>query len=252
MERHPKPVPMTPRIHLFPYRTQKLSLVVPKILGWRRPGKIGRCRLFSLITARWSSGQDGGLSRRKREFDSPTGHQKKGRKNRGPYAPLAQLVEQLTLNQRAQGSSPWRCTKQKPACLGWLFCLVHAPAPVGAAVPGGERRLRRMQRAGAGWAAAQSDASACLREAARHAATGLHRSHPAGAPIHLAGTLGLKNLPQAGFSRTASTGGALSRKPALLDWLFCVVYAPAPVGAAVLFNNESVIFSSNDVRCSPH
>ena len=27
--------------------------------------------------ARWSSGQDGGLSRRKREFDSPTGHQPK-------------------------------------------------------------------------------------------------------------------------------------------------------------------------------
>ena len=25
--------------------------------------------------ARWSSGQDGGLSRRKQEFDSPTGHQ---------------------------------------------------------------------------------------------------------------------------------------------------------------------------------
>ena len=27
------------------------------------------------------------------------------------YAPLAQLVEQLTLNQWAQGSSPWRCTR---------------------------------------------------------------------------------------------------------------------------------------------
>ena len=27
------------------------------------------------------------------------------------FAPLAQLVEQLTLNQWAQGSSPWRCTK---------------------------------------------------------------------------------------------------------------------------------------------
>ena len=27
--------------------------------------------------ARWSSGQDGGLSRRKQEFDSPTGHQRK-------------------------------------------------------------------------------------------------------------------------------------------------------------------------------
>ena len=26
------------------------------------------------------------------------------------YAPLAQLVEQLTLNQWVQGSSPWRCT----------------------------------------------------------------------------------------------------------------------------------------------
>lgn len=53
-------------------------------------------------TARWSSGQDGGLSRRKREFDSPTGHQLN--------APLAQLVEHLTLNQGVQGSSPWRCS----------------------------------------------------------------------------------------------------------------------------------------------
>ena len=40
------PVPMTQRSHLFPFRTQKLSSVVPKILGWRRPGKIGRRRLF--------------------------------------------------------------------------------------------------------------------------------------------------------------------------------------------------------------
>ena len=28
-------------------------------------------------------------------------------------APLAQLVEQLTLNQWVQGSSPWRCTNKK-------------------------------------------------------------------------------------------------------------------------------------------
>ena len=27
------------------------------------------------------------------------------------YAPLAQLVEHLTLNQGVQGSSPWRCMK---------------------------------------------------------------------------------------------------------------------------------------------
>ena len=44
-----RPVPITRRSHLFPFRTQKLSSVVPKILGWRRPGKIGRCRLFSLF-----------------------------------------------------------------------------------------------------------------------------------------------------------------------------------------------------------
>ena len=28
--------------------------------------------------ARWSSGQDGGLSRRKQEFNSPTGHHSAG------------------------------------------------------------------------------------------------------------------------------------------------------------------------------
>ena len=30
--------------HLFPSRTQKLSFSSPKILGWRRPGKIGHCQ----------------------------------------------------------------------------------------------------------------------------------------------------------------------------------------------------------------
>ena len=200
MERHPKPVPMTPRIHLFPYRTQKLSLVVPKILGWRRPGKIGRCRLFSLITARWSSGQDGGLSRRKREFDSPTGHQKKGRKNRGPYAPLAQLVEQLTLNQRAQGSSPWRCTKQKSQSKRTGFFVWRTLPRLSA------RRIHRSRLC------RRSDSS---RRDTRPKKPAADR-----------------------FFLTASTGGAL--------------HAPAPAAAAVLFNNGSVIFSSNDVRCSPH
>ena len=33
-----------------------------------------------------------------------------GRENRKALAPLAQLVEQLTLNQWVPGSSPWRCT----------------------------------------------------------------------------------------------------------------------------------------------
>ncbi len=40
----PLPVAMTVRSHLFPYRTQQLSSPVPKVLGWTRPGRIGRCR----------------------------------------------------------------------------------------------------------------------------------------------------------------------------------------------------------------
>ena len=58
------------RFHLFPCRTQKLSSLAPKILGWQRPGKIGSRRY---------------------------------------YAPLAQMVEQLTLNQWVLGSSPRWC-----------------------------------------------------------------------------------------------------------------------------------------------
>ena len=33
------------RIHLFPFRTQKLSPSTPMVLGWRRPGRVGRCRI---------------------------------------------------------------------------------------------------------------------------------------------------------------------------------------------------------------
>ena len=41
-----------------------------------------------------------------------------------PCAPLAQLVEQLTLNQWVPGSSPWRCTiNQKDHVLHGLFDL---------------------------------------------------------------------------------------------------------------------------------
>ena len=31
-------------VHLFPYRTQQLRPLAPKILAWRRAGKIGHCR----------------------------------------------------------------------------------------------------------------------------------------------------------------------------------------------------------------
>ena len=34
------------RVHLYPFRTQKLSCAEPKILVWRRTGKIGQCQHF--------------------------------------------------------------------------------------------------------------------------------------------------------------------------------------------------------------
>ena len=140
---------MTMRIHPFPFRTRKLSSSVPKILGRRRPGKIGRCRhIYSSIA---QSVEHAAVNRRV-VGSSPTwgartvGPPPKGGGNRhtgafssvgqsirlitgrsgvrvpvGPpilllsrritYAPLAQLVEQLTLNQWVLGSSPRWCTK---------------------------------------------------------------------------------------------------------------------------------------------
>ena len=38
------PVMMAKGFHLFPYRTQKLSPSAPMVLGWTRPGRVGRCR----------------------------------------------------------------------------------------------------------------------------------------------------------------------------------------------------------------
>ena len=38
-------VSMTVRFHLFPFRTQKLSSLVPKIVRWKRRVKIGSRRL---------------------------------------------------------------------------------------------------------------------------------------------------------------------------------------------------------------
>ena len=38
-------------------------------------------------------------------------HRKEKPNERFDHAPLAQLVEHLTLNQGVQGSSPWRCTE---------------------------------------------------------------------------------------------------------------------------------------------
>ena len=44
---------ITVRVHPFPFRTRKLSSLVPKILGWRRPGKIGKCQHQSSHPVGW-------------------------------------------------------------------------------------------------------------------------------------------------------------------------------------------------------
>ena len=40
------PVIMAEGIHLFPYRTQKLSPHASKVLGWQRPGRIDHRRIL--------------------------------------------------------------------------------------------------------------------------------------------------------------------------------------------------------------
>ena len=46
-ERRPFTIPVTIARgnHLYPSRTQKLSLLAPKVLGWQRPGRSGRRRI---------------------------------------------------------------------------------------------------------------------------------------------------------------------------------------------------------------
>ena len=65
------------RVHLFPYRTQKLSSFLSTILGWRRPGKID--------SANTGSGSI--------ELEPE-------------YSSLAQLVEHAAVNRAVVGSSP--------------------------------------------------------------------------------------------------------------------------------------------------
>ena len=114
------------RVHLFPFRTQKLSSAEATILAWRRAGKIAQCQHHpiqltqltpvSCIGLYTSSGLPIGdfhssLAQSVEHLtvnqgvvgSSPTGGAIKAL---SIYAPLAQLVEQLTLNQWVPGSNP--------------------------------------------------------------------------------------------------------------------------------------------------
>ena len=46
-------VTMAEGIHLFPYRTQKLSLLTPMVLGRQRPGSVGSCQIIKTSNS-WS------------------------------------------------------------------------------------------------------------------------------------------------------------------------------------------------------
>ena len=67
---------MTVRVHPFPSRTRQLSSLVPTILGWKRPGKIGRRQ-----------------------------HKKTFATVKVVYCSLAQSVERMTVNHDVVSSS---------------------------------------------------------------------------------------------------------------------------------------------------
>ena len=89
----------TQRVHPFPFRTRKLSSAVPKILAWRRVGKIGHSRhtlgihFVSLIA----------------------------------YSSIAQSVEHLTVNQGVTGSSPVGGAKKRTEAIASVLFLPFPP-----------------------------------------------------------------------------------------------------------------------------
>jgi hypothetical protein len=58
--------------HSFPYRTRKLSLRRPMVLGGRLPGRVGGCHFF--LWGRSSVGRAPALQAGGQEFESPRLH----------------------------------------------------------------------------------------------------------------------------------------------------------------------------------
>ena len=110
------------RVHLFPFRTQKLSCAEPKILAWRRAGKIGRCQhdlAHFLIPVKLLS---------KREFPYRVGETPTR-----TYSSIAQSVEHLTVNQGVTGSSPVGGARKKTVTKVTVFfqrCVPQAERDV--------------------------------------------------------------------------------------------------------------------------
>ena len=115
------------RVHLYPFRTQKLSCAKPKILARRRAGKIGQCQHFSFKSLALLQIQNN----QNHESESGVNSLAVSKKHPTPcmiliilliyflnflsniYSELAQLAEHLTVNQVVAGSSPAFGAKKK-------------------------------------------------------------------------------------------------------------------------------------------
>ena len=97
-------VTIAKRIHLYPYRTQKLSSLASKILGWRRPGKIESCHL-----------NDRGEKEQPSLFYPYKTH-----------SPLAQSVEHAAVNRGVVGSSPTRGAKAPRTMSSWGLLILSS------------------------------------------------------------------------------------------------------------------------------
>ena len=102
------------RVHLFPFRTQKLSSAEPKILAWRRAGKIGHCRHNM-------QGNMGAQTGTPSVFPLYI--------TSSSFSSLAQSVEHLTVNQGVTGSSPVGGAKAKGPRNARSFCFAFSSGP---------------------------------------------------------------------------------------------------------------------------
>ena len=111
---HPRQLVFLPqRVHLFPFRTQKLSSAEAKILAWRRAGKIAQRQLKQLILkdrlfpySSLAQSVADSLRIKPQELwrNPPKPHPNIC--TIPTYSSLAQSVEHLTVNQGVTGSSP--------------------------------------------------------------------------------------------------------------------------------------------------
>ena len=87
------------RVHPFPFRTRKLSSTVPKILSWKRLGKIGQRQLY--FSLNYSRVRTATMLQKASMTEQSCPHSLFL-----IYSSLAQSVERMTVNHDVAGSSP--------------------------------------------------------------------------------------------------------------------------------------------------